>query len=122
MEATKICRRCSVLTSPEWWRCCPEHFQETGDDVVCLECKNFYHPICGALNASGYGIMQLCAYSGGHEGVHTWETAPEDQPADPDAMIERPKSKFEDKIPEIVEEPEPLPVSEDEVTEVVEEP
>lgn len=74
MLAEKICKRCKKKESEEWWKCCPEHCTEQGPDVVCRDCKEELHPVCCAMNTQDFGLQELCGYSKGHLGEHTWET------------------------------------------------
>jgi hypothetical protein len=40
----KRCIFCGTTESSRWWKCCPEHCTEQGDDVVCQKCKDEKHP------------------------------------------------------------------------------
>jgi len=38
------CARCPRTESIKWWKCCPEHVSEQGDDVLCSWCAVELHP------------------------------------------------------------------------------
>lgn len=39
------CKRCGTDKSEMWWKCCPRHTSERGDDVMCDNCKDEMHPL-----------------------------------------------------------------------------
>lgn len=41
----KRCKFCGATQSVEgWWKCCPKHTTEQGEDVVCHSCAIARHP------------------------------------------------------------------------------
>lgn len=71
-KSERRCIECNSKESPEWWKCCSEHTTEHGPDVVCLDCKNKLHPICGVLSAHGFGLQFECGFEPHHENQHSW--------------------------------------------------
>ena len=38
------CFNCQTTESTVWWKCCPEHCTEQGNDALCDECVKVIHP------------------------------------------------------------------------------
>lgn len=38
MDEERGCKICGSKESELWWKCCPDHTTEQGEDVVCLRC------------------------------------------------------------------------------------
>jgi hypothetical protein len=105
MLAEQVCVICKKKKTLYWWKCCAEHCTEDGPDVLCLECKEERHPMCGAMNAGGWGIQDTCNWAQGHEGTHTWETEHVDQPIDPALGPTRGSAKADELAKEHVQNP-----------------
>lgn len=41
---SKRCNRCMSNETEKWWKCCPTHTSEQGQDVLCEECVKELHP------------------------------------------------------------------------------
>src|SRR5689334_7495571 len=44
IKESKKCKYCLKTESKAWWKCCPKHTTENGEDLLCDDCAHLMHP------------------------------------------------------------------------------